>query len=83
MPNAPTPQRRPLYRGYRLHTARLPSGRWLCSLVRLGPQHQMTPDSLTPVVTRVPGEYASEAEALEAAQRYINEEKARRKEEPG
>jgi hypothetical protein len=80
MLNAPTPPNRPLYRGYRLHTARLPSGRWLCSLVRLGAQHKMTPDSLTPVVTRVPGEYASEAEAFQAAQRYINEEKGRREE---
>jgi len=38
----------------------------------------MTQDSLTPTVTRVPGEYASEAEALRAAKRYVDEELERR-----
>lgn len=38
----------------------------------------MTKDSLTAAVTRVPGEYGSEAEAVQAVKRYIDEEDAHR-----
>ncbi len=78
MRREPPPQSRPRYRGYRIHTAQLPSGRWLSSLVALGKQPGVTRDALTPVVTRVPGEYASEPEALQAARRYIDEATERR-----
>jgi len=37
----------------------------------------MTKDSLTPAVTRVPGEYDSEEEADRAAKRYIDDEEER------
>ncbi len=68
----------PIYKGYRIHTARLPSEHWLSEIVKLGEKKAMTKDSLTAEVTRVPGEYASEAEAFQAAKRYIDEEDAHR-----
>jgi len=68
-------------KGYRIHTARLLSEHWLSQLVKLGKQKAMTKDSLTAEVTRVPGEYDSEAEALQAAKRYIDEEDAPRQDE--
>jgi hypothetical protein len=43
----------------------------------LGKKKVMTKDSLTPAVTRVPGEYASEDEAVRTAKRYIDEEQGR------
>ena len=46
--------------------------------MKLGKKKAMTKDSLTAAVTRVPGEYASEAEALQAAKRYVDEEDAHR-----
>jgi hypothetical protein len=38
----------------------------------------MTKDSLTDTVTRVPGEYPSEDEAIQAAKRYIDDEATHR-----
>ena len=61
----------PIYKQHRIHTTRLQSDLWLSTLVRLGERQPMTKDSLTPAVTRVPGEYPSEAEALQAATQYI------------
>ena len=49
-------------------------------IVSIGTRQSTTKDSLTDTVTRVPGEYQSVAEALEAAKRYIDEEDARRQE---
>jgi Arc/MetJ-type ribon-helix-helix transcriptional regulator len=41
----------------------------------------MTKDSLTATVTRVPGEYPSEEEAIQAAMRYIDEQEAHLREQ--
>jgi len=41
-------------------------------LVKLGQPRAVTKDSLTDKVTRVPGEYPSESEALQAAVHYID-----------
>jgi Arc/MetJ-type ribon-helix-helix transcriptional regulator len=41
----------------------------------------MTKDSLTDTVTRVPGEYPSEEEAMQAAMRYIDEQEAHLREQ--
>ena len=61
-----------LYKEYRIHTAQLRSALWVSTIVRVGERQAMTPDSLTPAVTRVPGEYLAEVEALQAAMQYIN-----------
>jgi hypothetical protein len=68
----------PSYRGYRIYTSRLLSEHWLCKIVKLGTEKVTTKDSLTAKVIGVPGEYASEAAALRAAERYIDEEIERR-----
>jgi hypothetical protein len=68
----------PIHRDYRIHTSRLPSGHWLGKIVKLGKKKVMSKDSLTAAVTRVPGEYDSEEEALQAAKRYIDEEEVHR-----
>jgi hypothetical protein len=57
-----------------MHVAYLPSSLWLSMIVSVGKRKAMTKDSLTAAVTRVPGEYESEAEALQAAKRYIDAE---------
>jgi hypothetical protein len=41
-------------------------------IVRLGGRDPLARDSLTDTVTRVRGEFASEAKALDAAMRYID-----------
>ena len=61
-----------LYKEYRIHTAQLRSALWVSTIVRVGERQAMTTDSLTPAVTRVPGEYPAEVEALQAAMQYIN-----------
>jgi hypothetical protein len=38
----------------------------------------MTKDSLTAAVTRVPGEFDSEEEAIQAAKQWIDDEEGRR-----
>ena len=69
-----------LYQARRIHSSPLMSGLWVSMIVRIGTRQSTTKDSLTDTVTRVPGEYQSEAEALEAAKRYIDEEDARQQE---
>jgi len=68
----------PIYKDYRIHTSRLPSEHWLSKIVKLGKKKGMTKDSLTAAVTRISGEYGSEAEAIQAAKGYIDEEEAHR-----
>ncbi len=63
-----------VYKGYRIHSSRLASGLWLSMIVKIGPKKAMTKDSLTPAVTRVPGEYDLEGEAIRSAKGYIDEE---------
>ncbi len=60
------------YKGYRIHTAPQVPGLWISMIVKLGPPIPVTKDSLTATVTRVPEEYASEAEAVLAARQYID-----------
>ena len=67
-----------VYKDYRIHTSRLPSEHWLSTIVKLGEKKGMTKDSLTAEVTGIPGEYGSEAEAIQAAKRYIDAEEAHR-----
>ena len=62
-----------LYKGYRIHTKQLPSGLWLTSVVNLGKQKVTTMDSLTAAVSRIPGEFDSEREAIQAAKQYLDE----------
>jgi hypothetical protein len=63
----------PIYKEHRIHSTPLFSGRWICSVVNMGKKKTVTKDSLTDAVTRVPGEYDSDIEALRAAKRYIDE----------
>ncbi len=63
-----------VYKGYRIHGSRLASGLWLSMIVKLGQKKAMTKNSLTPAVTRVPGEYGTEDEAIRSAKHYIDEE---------
>jgi hypothetical protein len=42
-------------------------------IVKIGNANAMTKDSLTARVTRVPGEYDSEEEAIRTAKRYIDD----------
>ena len=63
----------PVYKEYRIHTRPLPSGIWLASIVNFGKRKLVNTDSLTAAVNRVPGEYDSEQEAIEAAKRYIDQ----------
>ncbi len=69
-----------IYRQYRIHTTPLRSEQWLAMIVKLGAKAFVTKDSLTQAVTRIPGEFPSEAEAIDAAKHYINEEAGRRQE---
>jgi len=46
-------------------------------IVKLGRKKAMTKDSLTAAVTRVPGEYDSEEEAIRTAKRYLDDEEER------
>ncbi len=68
----------PIYKGYRIYTSRLVSEHWLSKIVTLGKRKGMTKDSLTAKVIGIPGEYGSEAEAIQAAKGYIDEEAAHR-----
>lgn len=62
-----------IYKEHRIHASRMPnSGQWISTIVKLGQARAITKDSLTAKVTRVPGEYPSEAEALQAAAQYID-----------
>jgi len=64
----------PIYKGYRIYTSRLFSGPWLSMIVNMGRKTVLTKDALTDTVTRVPGEYTSEEEAIQAARAYIDRE---------
>ncbi len=62
----------PVYKAHRIHITRLYSRPYISMIVRLGKQTARTTHSLTDTVTRVPGEYPSAEEAIEAAKRYID-----------
>jgi hypothetical protein len=64
----------PIYKEHRIHTTRLFSGPWICTIVNVGRKTVPTKDALTETVTRVPGEYAVEDEAIQAARMYIDYE---------
>jgi hypothetical protein len=64
----------PIYKQHRIHTTRLPSGPWIGLIVNLGRRTVATKDALTNTVTRVPGEYRLEDEAIQAARAYIDHE---------
>jgi hypothetical protein len=63
-----------VYKEHRIHTKRLFSGRWVGAIVNVGKKKVITKDSLTEAVTRIPGEYDSEDETVEAAKGYIDGE---------
>ncbi len=67
----------PIYKQYRIHTAELSSGEWVASIVNMGKRKLITKDSLTMAVTRIPKEYSSEAEAIQAAKDYIDQQSYR------
>ena len=71
----------PVYKAHRIHTSRLMRGPWVSIVVSIGTRQPMTKDSLTDTVTRVPGEYPSEAEAMQAAMRYLDEQEAHLREQ--
>ena len=68
-----------VYKAHRIHTTRLFSRPYVSMIVSLGTRKPLTTNSLTDAVTRVPGEYPSEEEAIHAAKRYIDEKDSRRK----
>jgi hypothetical protein len=63
----------PVYKEHRIHANHLPaSGQWISTIVKLGEALAITKDSLTDKVTRVPGEYPSEADSVQGAMEYID-----------
>jgi hypothetical protein len=62
----------PVYKQHRIHTTRLASGPWISLIVNVGRKTVRTKDALTDTVTRVPGEYALEDQAIQAARAYID-----------
>lgn len=62
----------PIYKGYRIHTSQLFSETHVSLIVRLGGRNPLTTNSLTDTVTRVPGEYEDEDQAIQAARAYID-----------
>jgi hypothetical protein len=64
-----------IYKAHRIHIMPLFSGRWISSIVSMGKEKVITKNSLTAAVTRVPGEYDSEGDALQAARQYIDGER--------
>lgn len=64
----------PIYKQHRIHTTRLASGPWISLIVNVGRKTIPTKDALTESVTRVPGEYPLEDEAIQAARAYIDHE---------
>ncbi len=68
----------PVYKHYRIHAQRTPiRGLWIACIVSCGKQKQTTTDSLTATVTRIPKEYESKAEAVQAAKGYIDQQESR------
>ena len=68
----------PVYKAHRFHATRLYGRPYVSLIVSIGKRQPMTKDSLTDTVTRVPGEYPSEDEAIQAAKRYIDAEETHR-----
>jgi hypothetical protein len=66
----------PVYKQHRIHTEKLTSGLWLVSIVNFGKRKMPTGDSLTDAVTRIPSEYDSEEQAIQAAKEYIDQQAA-------
>ncbi len=67
----------PVYKQYRIHTQQLGiSGQWIASIVNCGRQKQTTKDSLTDTVTRIPREFESKEEAVQAAKEFIDQQEA-------
>ena len=62
-----------IFKEHRIHTTHLSSGLWLTSIVNFGKRKMITTDSLTVAVSRIPGVYPSEQEAIQAAKRYIDQ----------
>ncbi len=60
------------YKAYRIYTRPHLPGLWISMIVNLGQRKPASEDSLTTMVTRIPGEYPSDAEALLAARQYID-----------
>ena len=67
-------KRAPIYKQHRIHTTQLFSGPWVSTIVNMGRKTVPSKDALTDTVTRVPGEYPSEEEAIQAARAYIDRE---------
>ena len=70
-----------VYKAHRIHITRLYSRPYVSMIVSLGKGTPLTTNSLTDTVTRVPGEYPSEAEAIQAAMRYIDAQEAQRRDQ--
>jgi hypothetical protein len=68
----------PGYKAHRTHSTRLFGRPYVNMIASLGKRTPLTTNSLTDTVTRVPGEYPSEEEAIHAAKRYIDDEDSRR-----
>ncbi len=64
----------PVYKRHRIHTLQLASGVWLASIVNFGKRKMSTENSLTDAVTRIPREYDSEEQAIQAAKTYIDQQ---------
>jgi len=64
----------PIYKQHRIHTRQLARGPWVSLIVNVGKKTVLTKDALTDAVTRVPGEYTLEDEAIQAARAYIDHE---------
>ncbi len=73
-------QNTPVYKAYRIHTARLTFGTYVSMIVSVGKRTLITEDSLTDTVLRVPGEFFSKEEAILAAKLYIDAMHSRRQE---
>ncbi len=63
-----------VYRQHRIHTVQLTSGLWLASIVNFGKRKMTTTNSLTDAVTRIPREFGSEEQAIQAAKEYIDQQ---------
>ncbi len=61
-----------IYKQHRIHTQQLVSRFWIASIVNIGKQKTTTKNSLTDAVIRIPGEYDSEEQAIQAAKDYID-----------
>ena len=62
----------PLYKEHRIHTTELRSGIWRAAVVNVGKRRMTSGDSLTDVVTRIPGEHDTQAQAIQIAKEHID-----------